>query len=73
MRFIITVKTASTKNEVIHSADGTLQIKTTAHPEQGKANEAVLQLLAKHFNVNKSSIRFVSGLSSRKKVIELVD
>ena len=34
--------------------DGTWKIKVTAAPERGKANAAVCELLARHFEVPKS-------------------
>ncbi len=38
---------------------------------EGKANEAVIKLLAKHFNVSKSAIKIVSGLKSKNKIVEI--
>ncbi len=40
-------------------------------PHDGEANVALIKLLAEFFNVPKTSIRIKSGLSSRKKLIEL--
>ncbi len=46
-----------------------LKVRVTAPPEDGKANEAVIKLLAEHFKVSKSSIDIVSGWTSRQKVV----
>lgn len=46
-----------------------LKVRVTAPPENGKANEAVIKLLAEHFKVSKSSIDIVSGWTSRQKVV----
>lgn len=40
-------------------------------PIEGRANEAVIRILAKYFGVSKSQIKIVSGLKSRQKVIEI--
>ena len=40
-------------------------------PVDGKANEELIKLLAKKFDVAKSDIRIKSGLSSRQKLIEI--
>ena len=40
-------------------------------PEDGRANEAVIELLAEHFDVPKGSLRIVRGHTSRQKVIEI--
>ena len=53
-------------------ADGdTLRIYTNATPTDGAANTAVIKMLAKHFDVPKSSISIVRGTTSHDKVIEI--
>jgi uncharacterized protein len=43
----------------------------TAPAESGRANEAVVRLLAEMFGVPRSSVRLLSGHSGRDKVVEL--
>lgn len=53
-------------------ADGdVLRVYTNAAPSDGEANTAVIKMLAKHFNVPKSSISIVRGATSHDKVIEI--
>lgn len=40
-------------------------------PKEGRANEAVARLLAKHFNVPRPQVRLVSGATSKRKVFEI--
>ncbi len=40
-------------------------------PVEGKANEAIIKILAKYFKVSKSQIKIISGLKSRQKIIEI--
>ena len=40
-------------------------------PVRGRANEAIIRVLAEYFGVSKSQIRIISGWSSRQKVIEV--
>jgi uncharacterized protein (TIGR00251 family) len=47
-------------------------LKVKQPPKQGKANEAVIRLLAEHFGVPRSQVRILSGFRSRNKVIEIV-
>ncbi len=56
-------------------ADGrdVLSVYVTTVPEDGKANEAMIRLLAKHFDVAVSCVRIVRGHTSRQKVIEIID
>lgn len=55
------------------SADGTVWLKArvSAPPEDGKANKALVALLSKTFRIPKSSIRFVSGETARKKILRI--
>jgi uncharacterized protein len=46
-------------------------VRVGAPPERGKANEAVLALLAEVLAVPRSSIALVSGGGSRDKIVEL--
>ena len=46
-------------------------MRTTAPPEDGKANEAVLRLLAKALDRPVSSLELVRGATSRNKLIQL--
>ena len=48
-----------------------LAVYVTAVPEKGKANEALLRLLAKHLGVPPSSLRIVRGHAARTKLIEV--
>ena len=44
---------------------------TTAIPEQGAANEAVIDLLSDFFDISASKIRIISGHKSTHKLIEI--
>jgi uncharacterized protein len=48
------------------------KVRVGAPPERGKANEAVLALLAEVLAVPRSSVVLVSGSGSRDKIVELV-
>lgn len=54
-------------------ADGghMLKARVTAVPEKGKANKALIQLLAKWLKVPKSSLSVISGDTSRKKILRI--
>lgn len=53
-----------------HADDAfTLKVSVTAAPERGKANAALLALLAKAWRLPKSSLRVVAGVTARHKVI----
>lgn len=54
-------------------ADGQnwLQVKVRAAPDKGKANKAVIALLAKHLHLPKSRFELVRGATARTKVLHL--
>jgi len=47
-------------------------VRVTARPVDGRANEAVIRLLAKRLKVGRRSIAIVQGVRSRRKVVEVV-
>jgi len=49
----------------------TVKISVTAAAEKGKANEAVIRVLAEHFQVPPTSIRLVRGATTRMKQFEI--
>ncbi|WP_456455789.1 DUF167 domain-containing protein [Thermovibrio sp.] len=75
MEIELKVQPKSSKNKIEKVEEGKLKVKVTVPPEGGKANKAVVELLAKTLKVPKSSISIVSGQSSRLKrlYIEGVD
>jgi len=63
----------SSQNQVVGFEGEVLKVKTTAVPEKGKANAAVIKLLSKYYKVPKSAITILKGHTSSKKIIEIVD
>ena len=52
--------------------DGTaLKLAVGAPPEDGKANAAVIALLADELGVAKSAVSVVSGATDRRKLVEI--
>ena len=47
------------------------KVRVAAPPERGRANAAVLALLAKTLSLPRSSLAIVSGGGSRDKIVEL--
>jgi uncharacterized protein len=52
-------------------ADGTLKLEFGAPPEEGRANRAVVALLAGVLGVRESAVRVMQGQASRGKVVEV--
>ncbi len=63
----------ASKNEVQGFQDDVLRIRLTAPPVEGKANKALIALLADLLDVKKSDISIVAGQTGRDKLVEVVD
>ena len=46
-------------------------MRVAAAPERGKANDAVLTLLAETLELPRNAVSLVSGAASRDKIVEL--
>jgi uncharacterized protein len=57
------------RTEIRGEREGVLQIALNVPPIEGRANEALIQLLAKAFRVPPSRISILKGLQSRTKVL----
>ncbi len=56
---------------IVTDADGqpVLKAAVTAPPEQGRANAALIALLAKAWRLPKSSISIAAGATGRRKIV----
>ena len=72
MKIQVKVK-ANSKTEEISQEGDKLIVKVKEPPKEGRANQAVIKLLAEHFEVSQSQVRILSGFKSKNKTIEVVD
>jgi uncharacterized protein (TIGR00251 family) len=59
----------ASRNQVVGFVGDTLRVRVTAPPEDGKANQALIALLADRLDVAGSSLKIVRGHSSRDKLV----
>jgi len=59
------------QNKIVKEGDR-YKVYLTAPPVEGKANKALIEFLAEHFEVKKNKITIVRGLKSRDKVINIL-
>jgi hypothetical protein len=57
------------KQSKIIEQDGSLRVYTNVAPEKGRANDAVIEMIAQYFNVPKSKVVISKGLTSRDKIV----
>ncbi len=72
MKIQVKVKPSSKTEELSQEGDSFI-IKVKEPPKEGKANQAVIKLLAEHFGVSQSQVRILSGFRSSNKVIEVAE
>jgi uncharacterized protein (TIGR00251 family) len=63
----IRVQPRSAQNAVVGVHDGALKVRLNAPPVEGKANKALVQVMAKWLRCPKSALAIVSGQTARSK------
>jgi len=71
LKIWVTVKPQSKKLKVKKTGDSEFLAFVLAPAREGKANRALIDVLANDFSVRKSSVRIIRGLTTRKKLIEI--
>jgi uncharacterized protein (TIGR00251 family) len=56
------------KNAVLGEQAGALKVAVTAPPEDGRANEALVEVLKDWLGVKRSQVELLSGQTNRNKV-----
>ena len=67
----IKVKPNSRASRLEQNEDGTWLAQLKSPPVDGRANEELIALVAKHFNRPKSDVSIKSGASSRLKLVQI--
>jgi uncharacterized protein len=71
---IIQVRVAPRSSRAcVKEINGVYKVYCTRPAVDGQANAQVIELLANHLNVKKYRIRIVQGLTSRTKLVEIMD
>ncbi len=63
--------TPGARVEMLEIVGGRLQAKVRARPEDGKANKAVLALLASALEIAPSRLELIAGATSREKRFQI--
>jgi len=70
----IRVTPRASKNEIAEIlSDGTVRIRLTAPPVEGKANAALIEFLSDVLDVSRSKIDIVAGINGRDKLVSILD
>ncbi len=71
LRLTLKVAPKAAKTAVNGWMGDTLKVSVTAAPDKGKANQAVIELLAQVLGVPKSALHIVRGETSHNKTLEV--
>ena len=71
MKIQVKVKPNSKTEEVSQEGDSFV-VKVKEPSKEGRANRAVVKLLAEHFGVPQSQVKILSGFKSKNKVVEIM-
>ncbi len=62
----------SPRSEIVGElADGTLKVRIAAAPEHGKANEALIELIAAKYGVQRGNVEIISGHAAGLKLVKI--
>jgi hypothetical protein len=70
----IRVTPRASRNEISEIlSDGTVKIRLTAPPVEGKANQALIEFLADILEVPRTRIEIVAGTTGKDKLVSILD
>ena len=72
-RLSVTVSPGAVRSELVGRHGDGWKARVAAPPERGRANEALVELLAEALGVPRSAVRVVGGHSAKAKVVEVDD
>jgi uncharacterized protein YggU (UPF0235/DUF167 family) len=71
LRLLLSVTPGASRDELVGRHGEGWKARVTAAPERGRANDAVIALLAGVLRIDRGSIRVVAGHAARRKVVEI--
>lgn len=70
-RIVVTVSPGASQSELVGRHGDGWKARVAAAPERGRANEALLALLAEKLDVPRSRLELFAGATARRKVVEV--
>ena len=71
MKLRVKVVPKASRDEIVGWLGDALKVSVTAPPIRGRANEAVIALLAAALGVPRGRVRVVTGASAARKTVEI--
>ncbi len=70
-RIKVKIITRAKRHQIVGWQGDVLKIRIAGAPVDGRANEALLDFLAKKWQIAKSEIKIIRGLKSKNKILEI--
>ena len=67
----IRVKPGARQSQLVQAEDGSWLAQLKAPPVEGKANQELIALVARHFRCARSAVSIKSGAASRRKLVRI--
>ena len=67
----VRVRAQAKENRVVGLVAGVVRLQVTAPPEKGKANAAVVELLARYLGLPRRDVQVIQGATSGNKVVRV--
>ena len=70
-RLRLRVSPGADRAEIVGRHGGSWKVRVTAPPERGRANDAVVRLVAERVSLPRERVAVVAGHAARDKIVEL--
>ncbi len=76
MIIVIKVTTQASENKIYSDYvdllnQRVISVRTTAVPENGKANQAIIKILSGYLKIPKSKMKIIKGQTSKSKIVKI--
>ncbi len=68
----IKVEPRSSRSGIVGPYGDGLKVRLTSPPVEGRANEELIEVLAKEFGISKRDVEIISGKKSKNKIVRLI-
>jgi uncharacterized protein len=68
---IVKVVSGASRDRIVGKFGDAIKVQVSAAPERGKANAAVIELLAKALQIKSSQIQIVAGHTNPRKTLQI--
>jgi uncharacterized protein (TIGR00251 family) len=71
MKIAVSAKPGAKKESIEKIGDNKFIVRVKSMPKEGKANEAIVRMLADYFKIAPSRIKIIAGKKNKQKILEL--